>query len=202
MDEVMKLHQDEGIFHLMHGLPTQRKRTQRVFYNAAPKQGINNASSASAVAAGSVNNILAGVRVRRNSTNSSSTSSGTGNSVFGSSLLAASSLVDGKRASTPDPANEKSKKKAGRKPNSEAETSGGDAKTQHQKTKKSKEEETEVEAKASTALFYGTTNTVGSTSESFFFHHVFPSGFADSWVFSSLRLWQHQALGSPRLRHH
>ena len=39
MDEVMKLHQDEGIFHLMHGLPNQRKRTQRVFYNASPKPG-------------------------------------------------------------------------------------------------------------------------------------------------------------------
>ena len=35
MDEVMKLHMDEGVYHLLHSLPTSRRKTQTTLFNSA-----------------------------------------------------------------------------------------------------------------------------------------------------------------------
>ena len=35
MDEVMKLHMDEGVYHLLHSLPTSRRKTQTTLFNAS-----------------------------------------------------------------------------------------------------------------------------------------------------------------------
>lgn len=37
MDEVMKLHMDEGVYHLLHSLPTSRRKTQTALFNAPTK---------------------------------------------------------------------------------------------------------------------------------------------------------------------
>ena len=44
MDEVMKLHMDEGVYHLLHSLPTSRRKTQTALFNAS---GATNKSSSS-----------------------------------------------------------------------------------------------------------------------------------------------------------
>ena len=35
MDEVMKLHMDEGVYHLLHSLPTSRRKTQTTLFNVS-----------------------------------------------------------------------------------------------------------------------------------------------------------------------
>ncbi len=98
MDEVMKLHQDEGVFHLLHSLPTSRRKEKVNYFPTAKQQqqqqqqqqGGNSASDFVGNAKGARASLLSSMRHPNKRLSPSSTSSTGGRS---SPLLAIATQI-------------------------------------------------------------------------------------------------------------